>query len=63
MSEAHLLEFHGATTDQYNAVNALLGLDPNTGEGDWPAGLLHHVGAADDRSLEWLPVIGEFHLR
>jgi hypothetical protein len=47
MSEALLLEFNGGTADQYNQVNANLGIDPTTGEGDWPAGLLSHTGATD----------------
>jgi hypothetical protein len=46
MSEALILEFAGATPDQYNAVNKLLGIDTATGEGDWPAGLLSHTGAS-----------------
>ena len=45
MSDALVLEFQGVTADQYRAVNAVLGLDPVTGEGDWPAGLLSHTGA------------------
>src|SRR2546425_4031235 len=28
----------------YPKVNAILGLDPNTGAGDWPKGLLTHIG-------------------
>lgn len=44
MSDALILEFNGGTADQYNAVNAILGIDPATGEGDWPAGLLSHTG-------------------
>jgi hypothetical protein len=47
MSDALLLEFKGATADQYNQVNSNLGIDPATGEGDWPAGLLSHTGATD----------------
>ena len=47
MSEAIILEFKGANVaDQYNAVNSALGIDPTTGEGDWPDGLLTHVGAS-----------------
>jgi hypothetical protein len=46
MSDAIILEFKTATADQYNAVNKLLGIDPVTGEGDWPAGLLSHAGAS-----------------
>jgi hypothetical protein len=46
MSDALFYEFSGVSVDDYNAVNALLGLDPATGGGDWPAGLLSHTGAA-----------------
>ena len=28
----------------YPKVNAILGLDPNTGGGGWPKGLLTHIG-------------------
>jgi hypothetical protein len=45
MSDALILEFNGVTTDQYDAVNRILGIDPVTGVGDWPVGLLHHIGA------------------
>jgi hypothetical protein len=45
MSEAIILEFKGAGAEEYNAVNALLGIDPATGQGDWPAGLISHTGA------------------
>jgi len=48
MSHALMLEFTGATADDYRAVNAILGLDPETGEGGWPAGMLSHAGAAGD---------------
>ncbi|HEY8789424.1 MAG TPA: hypothetical protein VIM10_09885 [Actinopolymorphaceae bacterium] len=46
MSDALILEFEGATPDQYKGVNTLLGIDAATGEGDWPDGLLSHTGAA-----------------
>jgi hypothetical protein len=45
MSDALILEFTGVNADQYNAVNKLLGLDPHTGEGTSPAGLISHTGA------------------
>ena len=45
MSDALILEFKGVTAEQYGAVNTTLGIDPKTGEGDWPAGLLSHTGA------------------
>jgi len=47
MSEALILEFKGVSADQYKAVNTILGIDPVTGEGDWPDGLLSHTGASD----------------
>lgn len=46
MSDALFYEFTGVSADDYNAVNAILGLDAATGRGDWPAGLLSHTGAA-----------------
>jgi hypothetical protein len=46
MSVALFYEFTGVSADDYTAVNAILGLDPATGGGDWPAGLLSHTGAA-----------------
>ena len=45
MSEAVLLEFNQVAPEKYHAVNKLLGLDPITGSGDWPAGLMSHAGA------------------
>lgn len=32
----------------YPKVNQALGLDPATGSGDWPKGLVSHVGCGDD---------------
>jgi hypothetical protein len=49
MSEALILEFDGVDPAKYDEVNVLLGIDPATGEGDWPDGLLHHTGAYGDR--------------
>jgi hypothetical protein len=47
-----ILEFEGVTTDEYYAVNAALGIDPSTGEGDWPDGLASHsAGLNDDGHL------------
>ena len=33
----------------YDQVNALLGFDPRTGEGDWPAGLQSHSAGPSDQ--------------
>jgi hypothetical protein len=51
MPEVLLLEFPGATLEQYRAVNAALGVDSQTGEGDWPAPLLSHTAAVSDDGL------------
>jgi len=36
------LEFEGVTDGEYFAVNKELGIDPESGEGDWPEGMLFH---------------------
>jgi hypothetical protein len=46
MAEALILEFDGLGVDDYRRVNELLGVDVDSGEGDWPAGLITHVGGA-----------------
>jgi hypothetical protein len=46
MAEVLILEFEGFGRDTYEAVNAQLGIDPETGEGDWPDGLEFHAGGA-----------------
>jgi len=49
MPEALILEFTGVDAAAYAAVNAQLGIDMNTGQGEWPPGLLSHAaGTADD---------------
>ncbi len=49
MAETLILEFTGVGEAEYKAVNGELGLDMQTGKGDWPAGLLAHTaGTADD---------------
>lgn len=44
MAEAIILEFRDIDPALYGQVNELLGLDPDTGAGDWPDGLLSHTG-------------------
>ena len=47
-----ILEFEGVTTKEYDAVNAALGIDPESGEGDWPPGLqVHAAGLNEDGHL------------
>ncbi|MCW2762076.1 MAG: hypothetical protein JWR85_2277 [Marmoricola sp.] len=51
MSEALILEFSGVTTAQYRDVNQALGIDPETGTGDWPDALASHTGASSADGL------------
>jgi len=46
MPELLVLEFDGVGESQYNKVNTELGIDQATGEGNWPPGLMTHIGAA-----------------
>jgi hypothetical protein len=48
MAEGLILEFEGVGSEQYDAVNEILGIDMSSGEGDWPDGLISHLGAAKD---------------
>ena len=48
MASAVILEFEGVTLKEYNAVNAALGIDQNTGEGDWPDGLVTHTAGLNE---------------
>src|SRR4051794_15693100 len=49
MAELLMLEFDGIGEKEYLAVNAELGIDAETGQGDWPAGLVTHLaGFADE---------------
>ncbi len=51
MSELLILEFDGVDEADYAKVNAQLGLDPQTGAGEWPAGLITHLsGVTDNRA-------------
>jgi hypothetical protein len=49
MAELLILEFEGVSEADYRSVNTQLGLDPATGKGDWPAGLITHLaGLGED---------------
>ena len=48
MAAALILEFEGVTEKEYRAVNDALGIDPTTGAGDWPDGLVSHSGGLND---------------
>jgi hypothetical protein len=45
MSEVLIIEFD-ASPEEYKAVNTILGIDQDTGEGDWPAGMKSHTAGA-----------------
>jgi hypothetical protein len=52
MPDTLILEFTGVGAEEYAAVNRELGIDMETGQGDWPPGLLmHSAGLADDGSF------------
>jgi len=42
-----ILEFEGVTAAEYRAVNKELGIDPETGEGNWPDGMLAHSAGSN----------------
>jgi hypothetical protein len=42
MPELFVLEFDGFDKSDYEKVNSILGIDMNTGEGNWPEGLITH---------------------
>jgi hypothetical protein len=42
MASELILEFEGVSKKEYDAVNKALGVDPETGEGDWPDGMIAH---------------------
>jgi hypothetical protein len=46
MAAGLILEFDNVGRGEYDAVNAALGIDGETGAGDWPRGLLYHAGGA-----------------
>ena len=52
MAAELILEFEGVTTKEYFAVNKELGIDPESGAGDWPDGLVtHSAGLNEDGHL------------
>jgi hypothetical protein len=48
MAAAVILEFEGVTTKEYEAVNAELGIDMDTGGGEWPDGLVSHSAGLNE---------------
>ncbi len=41
MAAELILEFEGVTLKEYHAVNRELGIDPESGEGNWPMDWSH----------------------
>ena len=48
MPAAVILEVEGVGQAEYEAVNAALGVNGYTGEGDWPDGLVAHSAGFND---------------
>jgi hypothetical protein len=48
MADGLIIEFQGVDRSRYEAVNEQLGIDMETGDGDWPAGLLSHAAGTAD---------------
>ena len=48
MAAELIWEFEGVTTREYYAVNKELGIDPDTGEGNWPDGLVTHSAGLNE---------------
>lgn len=48
MTAELILEFEGVTTTEYHAINKALGIDPATGEGNWPDGLVSHAAGLNE---------------
>jgi hypothetical protein len=49
VAELFVLEFEGFDKADYEKVNSVLGIDMNSGDGDWPAGLLTHSAGRTDK--------------
>ena len=48
MAELLMLDFDGVDEATYLKINAELGLNAQTGAGDWPAGLISHTAGVSD---------------
>ena len=55
MADVIILEFD-ADPGLYDKVNQALGLDPAAGTGDWPKGIISHVGAASATGITVMEV-------
>lgn len=48
MTAQLILEFEGVTATEYYAVNKALGIDPESGAGDWPDGMVSHSAGLNE---------------
>jgi hypothetical protein len=48
MAVGVIIEFSGVDKTKYDAVNNQLGLDPGSGSGDWPKGMVCHTGGTNE---------------
>ncbi len=48
MAAELILEFEGVTEKEYFAVNKELGIDAETGEGNWPDGMIAHSAGLNE---------------
>ncbi len=48
MAAELILEFEGVTTEEYWAVNKELGIDADSGEGNWPEGMVAHSAGLNE---------------
>lgn len=46
MAEGLIIEFEGVGREMYYTVSRSMGVDVDSGSGDWPAGLRFHAGGA-----------------
>src|SRR3954470_8267368 len=51
MADALILELDGVGAEEYERVNGHLGIDMQSGEGNWPEGLLMHTAATKPGGL------------
>jgi hypothetical protein len=56
MAELFVLEFEGFDKELYGKVNEILGIDMQSGEGDWPPGLLVHSAGRTDKGWQVVEV-------
>jgi hypothetical protein len=52
MADLLIFEFSAPdAVELYNQVNKLIGIDPSTNSGDWPAGMLTHQAGGEGNGL------------